>query len=111
MTRQTATKYLGELVLAGVLREEKVGREKLFVNETLNRLRTYGSEEPRLEIKKAREGYPTSIAETLCAFSTYSRAGRLAPTSGNKWRFRVWKEPSRLLEALHLLTRSSGVLN
>ncbi|MDO4822415.1 MAG: hypothetical protein Q4A03_10385 [Rothia sp. (in: high G+C Gram-positive bacteria)] len=35
MTRQTATKYLGELVSAGVLREEKVGREKLFVNEGL----------------------------------------------------------------------------
>ena len=32
VTRQTATKYLGELVSAGVLREEKVGREKLFVN-------------------------------------------------------------------------------
>lgn len=44
--------------MAGVLREEKVGREKLFVNETLNRLRTYGSEEPRLEIKKATEGNP-----------------------------------------------------
>lgn len=35
VTRQTATKYLGELVSAGVLREEKVGREKLFVNEGL----------------------------------------------------------------------------
>lgn len=35
VTRQTATKYLGEPVSAGVLREEKVGREKLFVNEGL----------------------------------------------------------------------------
>ncbi|WP_237235876.1 Fic family protein [Rothia nasimurium] len=35
VTRQTATKYLGELVSAGVLREEKIGREKLFVNEGL----------------------------------------------------------------------------
>ncbi|WP_237201444.1 Fic family protein [Rothia nasimurium] len=35
VTRQTATKYLGELASAGVLREEKVGREKLFVNEGL----------------------------------------------------------------------------
>ncbi|WP_185173658.1 cell filamentation protein Fic [Rothia nasimurium] len=35
VTRQTATKYLGELVSVGVLREEKVGREKLFVNEEL----------------------------------------------------------------------------
>lgn len=35
VTRQTATKYLGELVSAGVLREEKVGREKLFMNEGL----------------------------------------------------------------------------
>lgn len=35
VTRQTATKYLGELVSSGVLREEKVGREKLFVNREL----------------------------------------------------------------------------
>lgn len=47
------------------------------LNETLNRLRTYGSEEPRLEIKKATEGYPTSIAETLCAFSNMPDGGTL----------------------------------
>jgi Fic family protein len=31
-TRKTATKYLGDLVSAGVLHERKVGREKLYLN-------------------------------------------------------------------------------
>ena len=44
VTRQTATKYLGELVSSGVLREEKAGREKLFVNEEL------------MEVLKSKEG-------------------------------------------------------
>ncbi|MGV3017530.1 hypothetical protein [Rothia sp. 88186D007BW] len=33
-----AVKYLGEYVAAGVLREEKFGREKLFLSEEIMRL-------------------------------------------------------------------------
>lgn len=47
------------------------------LTETLEQLRTYGSENPYLEIKKAAEGYPTSIAETLCAFSNMPDGGTL----------------------------------
>lgn len=38
--RQTAAVYLRKLVIAGVLNEEKVGREKLFINPRLMRLLT-----------------------------------------------------------------------
>jgi len=38
--RQTASKYLGALVGAGVLSEHKAGREKLFLNTRLQRLLT-----------------------------------------------------------------------
>jgi hypothetical protein len=31
-TRKTAAKYLGDLVSAGVLKERKEGREKLYIN-------------------------------------------------------------------------------
>lgn len=36
--RWTATKYLGELVSSGVLREERVGRKKLIVSSELMKI-------------------------------------------------------------------------
>ena len=47
------------------------------LNDTLRKLRTYGSETAHLEVKKAADGYPQNIAETLCAFSNMPDGGVL----------------------------------
>lgn len=44
---------------------------------TLQQLRERGSEDPHLEVKKASDGYPANIAETLCAFSNMPDGGTI----------------------------------
>lgn len=47
------------------------------LHETLRTMRAYGSELPNLEVKKALQGYPGKIAETLCAFSNMPDGGTI----------------------------------
>ncbi|WP_326503384.1 RNA-binding domain-containing protein [Rothia nasimurium] len=47
------------------------------LQKTLDKLTAYGAELPNIEVKKALDGHPENIAQTLCAFSNMPDGGTL----------------------------------
>ncbi|MDO4883390.1 MAG: ATP-binding protein [Rothia sp. (in: high G+C Gram-positive bacteria)] len=58
------------------------------LENTLLELRRYGSDTHRLEVKKARDGYPKSLDDTLCSFSNIHGGGTIICGVAEKENFK-----------------------